>query len=120
MRATYEGKKKAYEGKGKPFAARSEEGRRYDPVAQDRQNLADPSVRFSREARPGAAGDKPYAAKPYAAKSPAGKQGGKLGAGGKPGFAGAKPFAGSKPFAGAKPFAGGKAGKPKRPRDDRG
>lgn len=110
----YEGKKKAYEGKGKPFAARSEEGRRYDPVAQDRQNLADPSVRFSREARPGAAGDKPYAAKPYAAKSPAGKPGGKFGAGGKPGFASAKPFAGPKPF------AGGKAGKPKRPRDDRG
>ena len=97
----YEGKKKPYEGKSKPFAPA--ESRSYDPVAQDRQNFGDPSVRVSREARPGA--DKPYAPKPYASK---GKPGGKFGTGGKPGFSAAKPF------------TGGKTGKPKRPRDDRG
>ncbi len=83
------------------------------------QNLGDPSVRVSRDARPGAAGDKPYAAKSYANKG--GKPAGKFGAGGKPSFGGPKSsFGGPSSAAGPKPFAGGKTGKPKRPRDDRG
>ncbi len=106
----YEGKKKAYEGKSKPFGA----AKAYDPIRSDRDALSDPNVSFRSGPKPRfdkPAGDKPYGEKkPYAAKPfGAGKSGG-----GKP-FAG-KPFggkpasrdgdarpAGKPPFKGKKP-----------------
>lgn len=96
----YEGKKKSYEGKGKPFGA----AKTYDPVRSDRdQQVFDPNVSFRSGPRPEG---KP-AGKPYAGKSYAGK---------KPGFA--KPFAGKgdgdRP--GGKPFGAGKPFKSKKPR----
>lgn len=106
----YEGKKKAYEGKSKPFGA----AKAYDPVRSDRDALSDPNVSFRSGPKPRF--DKPSADKPYGDKKPyvakpfgAGKSGG-----GKP-FAG-KPFggkpasrdgdarpAGKPPFKGKKP-----------------
>ena len=93
----YEAKKKAYEGKSKPFGA----AKAYDPVRSDREALSDPNVSFRsgpkpRYDKPGfdkPAGDKPYGEKkPYAPK-PFGA--GKSGAG--------KSFAGKAPFKGKKP-----------------
>jgi ATP-dependent RNA helicase DeaD len=105
----YEGKKKSYEGKGKPFGA----AKSYDPVRSDREQLADPNVSFR-------TGPKPHAAKP---------------GGGTPYEGGRKPFTGkaysSKDHASKGPTSKGyastgerPAGKPfkgKKPRrDDRG
>jgi ATP-dependent RNA helicase DeaD len=95
----YDSKKKAYEGKSKPFGA----AKPYDPVRSDRDAVSDPNVSFR-------SGPKPYAGKP---------------GGGKPFEGGKKPFAG-KPYAprGDAPGGGRPAGKPfkgKKPgRDDRG
>jgi ATP-dependent RNA helicase DeaD len=88
-----EGKKKPYEGKGKPFGA----AKAYDPVRSDRdQQVFDPNVSFRSGPRPeGKPGGKPYAA-------------------GKPGFG--KPHAGKGERPAGKPFGAGKPFKAKKPR----
>ncbi|KRE00333.1 hypothetical protein ASE63_09710 [Bosea sp. Root381] len=101
-RKPYEGKKKAYEGKSKPFGA----AKPYDPVRSDREQLSDPNVSF----RPGGKSGpgKPPAGKfgerkPYAGKSLGEKSFGDKSFAGKPASRDGDSRPAGKPFKGKKP-----------------